>query len=183
MELFDDISDSPSFVAPRVPAGGVDLVFELVVTDDFAANPLASSPDSVTLHVANVYDPPNCELAYPSSSSIWPPNHKLVPVTLEGISNSQNLSTDIVITAVTQDEPLNADGDGDTSPDAALVHQGTIDLVFLRAERDGKGNGRVYTIYFDAANQFESCSGSVQVGVPRSRKSTAVHSGQEYNSL
>lgn len=183
VDLLDDTSISPSFVAPQVPAGGVDLVFDLVVTDDFAANPLASSPDTVTLHVANVYDPPSCELAYPSSSSIWPPNHKLVPVTLEGISSTQNLSTDILVYAVTQDEPLNAGGDGNTNPDAALMLQGTIDSVLLRAERDGEGNGRVYTIYFDAENEFESCSGSIQVGVPHSRKSTAVDSGEAYSSL
>lgn len=183
VDLLNGTTSSPSFVAPQVPAGGVDLVFELVVTDDFSPIPLASSPDEVTIHVANVYDPPSCDLAYPSSSSIWPPNHKLVPVTLEGISSTQNLSTDILVYAVTQDEPINADDDGNTNPDAALMLQGNIDSVLLRAERDGEADGRVYTIYFDAANEFESCSGSIQVGVPLNRKSTAVDSGEAYSSL
>ena len=47
------------------------------------------------------------------------------------------------ITGVTQDEPLNGQGDGDTSPDARDV-PGHADQVNLRAERSGNGDGRVY---------------------------------------
>jgi len=42
-----------SFVAPPVPVGGDDLVFELMVTDDLAR----TSADWVTIHVASQHDP------------------------------------------------------------------------------------------------------------------------------
>jgi hypothetical protein len=41
----------------------------------------------------------------------------------------------------------------------------------LRAERSGKGNGRVYQVDFTADDgQGGSCTGSVNVGVPHSMK-------------
>ena len=40
----------------------------------------------------------------------------------------------------------------------------------VRAERDGTGNGRVYHISFDAANQQGGlCSGKVRVAVPHNQ--------------
>jgi hypothetical protein len=51
-----------------------------------------------------------------------------------------NCAVESASTAVTQSEPLNGLGDGDTSPDAVL--QG--DSVLLRAERSGLGTGQRY---------------------------------------
>jgi hypothetical protein len=71
----------------------------------------------------------------------------------------------ITITGVTQDEPLNGLGDGDTAPDAAAV-SGHPDQVQLRAERSGTGDGRVYRIAFTVSDGKSSCTGTVFVGVP-----------------
>lgn len=81
---------------------------------------------------------------------------------------------------VTQDEPVNGLGDGDTSPDAVL--QGSQAL--LRAERARSGNGRVYQVTFTASDGFGgSCTGSVPVCVPRDRGATGcVDGGQLYDS-
>ena len=87
----------------------------------------------------------------------------------------------IAITAVTQDEPVNAHGDGDTSPDAVL--QGSS--VLIRAERAGGGNGRVYKIWFKATDgQGAACTGAVNVGVPSSQKPglKIIDDGQRYDS-
>ena len=87
------------------------------------------------------------------------------------------------MTEVTQDEPVNGLGDGDTSPDAVLQGQGAP--VLLRAERAGSGNGRVYQVEFTAAYQSgESCDGTVRVEVPHSRGRgvVAVDDGQYYIS-
>jgi hypothetical protein len=47
------------------------------------------------------------------------------------------------IIKVTSNEPENGLGDGDTAPDSQIIDRL---LVKLRAERSGRGNGRIYTI-------------------------------------
>jgi hypothetical protein len=72
-------------------------------------------------------------------------------------------------------------GDGDTSPDAVIDGP----AVWLRAERAGNGNGRIYRVNFTADDgQGGVCTASVSVGVPRDMKpgNAAVDSGQSYNS-
>lgn len=97
----------------------------------------------------------------------------------EAIYNTVNLS----VTAATQDEPVNGLGDGDTSPDAIVQTNDPLEnKVLLRAERSGTANGRVYRIDFTASDGLESCSGSVSVTVPHSRKSIAEDDGQIYDS-
>ena len=90
--------------------------------------------------------------------------------------------TPATVTGVTQDEPLNGLGDGDTAPDAVI--QGSA--VLLRAERAGGGNGRVYRIHFSADDGAGgTCTGSVTVCVPhdQGRGAECVDDGQIYNSL
>ena len=87
----------------------------------------------------------------------------------------------ILVTGVTQNEPVNGLGDGDTSPDAVL--QG--DKVLLRSERGGNGDGRVYRVNFTAIDgQGGECNGSVNVSFPKSMHpgNRAVDDGQRYNS-
>jgi hypothetical protein len=49
--------------------------------------------------------------------------------------------------------------------------------VWLRAERSGKWNGRVYHIYFTATDSQGSASGEVTVSVPRDKKGVAIDDG------
>ena len=49
---------------------------------------------------------------------LWPPNHKFKLITLTGATDPDGNTVVLTITGVTQDEPLNGLGDGDTSPDA-----------------------------------------------------------------
>jgi chitinase len=90
----------------------------------------------------------------------------------------------ITITSVTQDEPTNGLGDGDTPVDAIITHNtGSDDTLLLRAERSGKGDGRVYTVNFKACDPEGCVSGSVQVMVPHDKRTDpAKNSGQNYNS-
>ena len=53
------------------------------------------------------------------------------------------------MTAIAQDEPLDATGDGATCPDGVGVG---IDAVSLRSERSGRGDGRVYHVAFEAVD-------------------------------
>ena len=168
-------SAAPTFTAPEVDPGGAELVFELTVSDGAASG----GPDPVVVTVLTTNDPPRCDLARPSKSFLWPPNHKFVAVSVGGVTDPEGEVT-IAVDAVTQDEPTSGGGGGDTSPDA--VAQG--EDVLLRAERTGSGNGRVYRVSFTATDgQGGTCSGSINVGVPHSPGAPIVDDGQAYDSL
>lgn len=108
----------------------------------------------------------------------WPPNHRLRLATITGIADADGNPVTTTVTGVTQDEPLNGVGDGDTSPDA--FPGPAADQVWLRAERSGTGDGRVYRIAFQATDGLGGvCTGVVGVGVPHDQgaHSTPIDSG------
>ncbi len=119
-----------------------------------------------------------CSNVVPSDDELWPPNHRLTTIDLMG-SVCGGEATSFLITGVTQDEPVNGLGDGDTSPDAFIAADGSS--VELRRERAGGGNGRVYEIAYDAVNNDGAgCSGFVTVGVPHDQSgSPAFDDGQD----
>jgi YVTN family beta-propeller protein len=119
--------------------------------------------------------PPNCSTAVVSPNRIWPPNHKLVPVQISGISGASTVS----VTSIFQDEPTEALGDGNTCPDGTGT--GTA-IANLRAERSAMGDGRVYTISFTATGAGGSCQGSVQVCVPHNNNGSCGNGGAVVNS-
>jgi hypothetical protein len=123
-------------------------------------------------------DHASCKTVKASPRLLWPPNHKFHLVKLSGAKS-------ISITGVKQDEPVDDRGDGHTSPDAAKV-EGKKDAVYLRAERSGRGDGRVYCISFTAKDSYgKTCKGMVEVGVPHDQggRSKPVNSGCRYNSF
>ena len=173
---------TPSFTTPAT-TGGEALVFSVTITDNDSANP-KSSTDTVVVNVLDVNAPPRCDLATASPDALWPPNHKLMPVEIYGVTDTDATYNNVTIriNSITQDESINGRGDGDTSPDAIILPGTTQDSAMIRAERARKGDGRVYTINFTADDGFESCTGAVTVGVPAKRKSTAVDSGLTIDS-
>jgi hypothetical protein len=124
--------------------------------------------------------PPDCSGAVANPDVMWPPNHKLVPVEILGVTDPDGDPVAITVTGITQDEPTNGQGDGDTSPDGVGV--GTSQPQ-VRAERAGTRNGRVYVISFRADDgKGGSCNGSVKVSIPHDKKGTAIDDGQTYDS-
>lgn len=106
-----------------------------------------------------------------SPNELWPPNHKMVPVTVN-IEVSDNCGNSVTsrITDVSGNEPVNGLGDGDTSPDWEITGDLTLNL---RAERSGTGNGRVYLITVECSDEYgNSTTGTVTVTVPKSKKNT-----------
>lgn len=149
-------------------------------------NPTQSSISGYDAFVAKLGEPttnspPVCTNAQPSVSSLWKADKTMVSISILGVTDPNNDPITITYPAVTQDEPLSGLARRDLSPDAAVNSQ----QILLRAERDQKGDGRVYVVHFTATdNQNSSCSGTVQVQVPLNKKnSTAVDSGQIYNSF
>lgn len=171
--LAGDATATPSFTAPFVSAGGADLEFEVTVDDGYGG----TASDTVVIRVQNSNDPPLASAAQSTVACLWPPNHQMVAVGITGVSDPDNNAT-ITITGVTQDEPTNGLGDGDTAIDA-VIDGGT---VLLRAERSGKGDGRVYRISFTASDLEGSASGTVKVCVPHSPKKPAIDSLSIFDS-
>ncbi len=183
--LVDATTQSPSFSAPLLSGLDDSVTFRLTVTDEDGLNPL-SATDEVTINLVNVNDPPSCDLAETSLVRLWPPNHKFVDVAINGVEDPDSGVSGVTLTisGITQDEPINGTGDGDTSPDALIVSDDfEFDRVQLRSERSGNDDGRVYEVSFTATDGIESCDGSVSIGVPHNRKSTPVDSGQSYSSI
>lgn len=126
--------------------------------------------------------PPVCDSATPSVASLWPPNHKLADISIKGITTPTGGGVSIRITGITQDEPVNGLGDGDTSPDGFGI--GSV-VAQVRAEHSGTGNGRVYAIAFTAVNDTGgTCSGRVNVGVPhdQGQGNRPIDDGQFFDS-
>lgn len=80
---------------------------------------------------------------------VWPPNHKLRTVAISAV-NEDGDECDVTITDVRQDEALDGQGDGNTSPDSAnCSNAGNESSVDLRGERSGLGTGRYYHVMYE----------------------------------
>jgi hypothetical protein len=137
-------------------------------------------PSTLKIVVPALNAPPDCSQAKPSVAILWPPNHKMIEVSILGVTDPDGDPITIKIDSVKQDEPNNGLGDGDTCPDALGIGNSTAKL---RAERSGTGNGRVYTIFFTATDgRGGSCSGSVKVCIPRDNSTSCVDDGSNVDS-
>jgi uncharacterized repeat protein (TIGR01451 family) len=140
------------------------------------SNP-ANNSASATLKVNHN---PICTKLAANPPELWPPNHKLHLVTVGGATDPDGNPLTTTITSVTQDEPLNGLGDGDTSPDAfpgPMSNQASI-----RAERSGLGDGRVYALHVTVTDGLGGeCTGIATVSVPHDQSGRpAVDSGQTF---
>lgn len=123
----------------------------------------------------------DCSTASANPAELWPPNHKFTSVTIQGVVDSAGNPASIIITGITSDEPtatIKGAGGSKFSPDADGVGS---DTAMLRAERSGKGNGRVYAVSFIAIDDAgRECAGTVTVCVPhdQSPDNDCVDDGQ-----
>jgi NHL repeat len=104
----------------------------------------------------------------PVATQVWPPNHKLVPVSFAvAASDALSGAGTFVLTSATSSEPDNGLGDGDQPNDLQGWALGTADRSgFVRAERSGKGPGRVYSFRYesrDAAGNVATCVASTAI--------------------
>ena len=118
--------------------------------------------------------------------ALWPANHKYQTVSISDLVSSVTDICDasvgvakIEITSVSSDEPEEAlgEGDGNTTADIVIKGPQTVDL---RAEREGTGNGRVYTINYKVTDTSgNTATGSSQVWVPhdQGKGATTVDDG------
>lgn len=155
---------------------------------EFAVTLTAMSSTEDTSNSASIFltvDPGNsepvCSSATANPAIIRKKNHKMVPVAIVGVTDADNDPVQIKITAIAQDEPIIGRGSGSTAFDAIGIGAASAEV---RAERAGRGDGRVYRIAFDALDgKGGICSGSVKVEVPHDNRTSANDSGSGFNSL
>lgn len=132
--------------------------------------------DAFVVRLSPTNRPPDCSAASPNPNVLWPPNGKLVLLSIRGVIDPDGDPVTLTVTGITQDEPL-AGG-----PTATGVGTPT---ARLRAERLGGGDGRVYHVSFEAVDpQGASCTGRVTVCVPHDRRpgATCRDGGPLFNS-
>ena len=128
-----------------------------------------SDEDTAAVQVVDTTAPALSVSASPTV--LWPPNHKLVPVTVTvDASDTCDPNPTLRLVSITSNEGHLADGSGHTSPDIQDAQFGTDDRQFLlRAERSGGGTGRIYTIIYEAEDANGNVSArQVTVAVPKS---------------
>ena len=106
----------------------------------------ASSNQSTCNSVVKIQDttPPVISAVSATPNSLWPPNHKFLPVAVAvSVKDTCDPNPVCTVTSIVSNEPPTGGGSGNPSPDFEIA--GPLS-VSLRAERAGTGSGRVYTI-------------------------------------
>ncbi len=130
-----------------------------------------TSTCSFTVRVNDVEPPVIHDLAV-LPPVLWPPNHKMKNVTVDYTSTDNCPGPISCAITVTSDEPQSGTGNGDQSPDWDILND---HHVKLRAERDGNGDGRVYTVKVTCTDQYgNSTSGTKTVLVPHDMRSKDI---------
>ena len=115
-----------------------------------------------------------------SIPEIWPPNRKFHTINISDVDQPSGDLIPVKIVSVMQDEEADGKGRGNTVPDVMLDYSDEAAVVQVRAERDGKGNGRVYHITFtDDVRDYV-----LKIGVPtnQGKNTMLVDDGPNYDA-
>ena len=118
-------------------------------------SPSANYGSHMVMDAGYVTSVPDVAGAAPSIAEIWPPNNKMVDITIEGVTDPDGDAVTITIDGITNEETGEEDANGIGTSTAQV-----------RAARNGKGDGRVYEISFTASDGQATSSGTVIVTVP-----------------
>ena len=182
----DGVSFGPAVAVTNGSTPAVANGRYLKVVVSFQRATTSETPVLYDLTVSANRDP-DCSNAYPSVTSLWPPNHNWIPVEILGVPDPDGDTVTITVDSIFQDEPVDTYGDGKFTPDGMGVGTAT---ALVRAERSGTkkvpGDGRVYHITFTAADgKGGTCGGEnfvLNVGVPHDVKDTPIDGGPLFDS-
>ncbi|MEO6462044.1 MAG: S8 family serine peptidase, partial [Candidatus Eisenbacteria bacterium] len=139
--------DDPASATPTgsFPLGATTVT--LTVSDG-----TASDDDQVVVTIADTTPPVITVTLDPAA--LWPPNHKLADIhatVLVTDACDADAAASVRLLSISSDEPDNGQGDGDQPDDIQDEVVGTADFDFrLRSEREGAGDGRTYTVCYEA---------------------------------
>ncbi len=137
------LGHGPSLTA-LLPVGDHPVL--LWITDRFG-----ETADATVVVTVRDTVPPDLAIA-PSPASLWPPNHRLVPVHVTWQARDLcDPNPAVTLVAASSDEPDDSPGTGDgtTTGDIAGADIGSGDAdILLRAERLAEGGGRIYDLAY-----------------------------------
>jgi predicted extracellular nuclease len=146
----------------------------------FEDNSYRSSDHDPVIVGLDVNVGPVCDTATAKPDQLRVPNHRFVPIGINGVTDADGDKIEITVDSIFQDEAIKAPGSGNTEPDGRGVGTSTAQV---RAERVGSGNGRFYHIGFTASDgNGGTCAGVVTVSVPSRPWKTPVDDGPRFDS-
>ncbi len=156
----------PNHSISTLPLGVHTITLQV---DDGVNEPISGE---ITIEIVDTTSPTLAPTA--NMTELWPPNHQMVDIVIE-VNASDNSGLPVTLSAsISSNEPINGTGDGDHSPDwtEPVIDQENGIITFqLRAERSGKGDGRVYTITITAADTSNnSTTANLAITVPHDKK-------------
>ena len=176
-------TDNCSVTVTRSPSGNTFGVGTTTIT--WTATDGAGNTATATQNVTVIDNTVPVITVNGTTPSMWPPNHKYQTFQLTGFVTgaSDNCGgvgiSNVVIEKVTSDEIENGNGDGNTTND--IIIAANCKSVQLRSEREGDGNGRVYTITFKVTDTHGNVGRATsKVVVAHNPGETAVDSGVHY---
>jgi hypothetical protein len=178
-------NDNPALLTASI-AGSI-LTLDYVADQLGTANITVRATDSggafvedtflVTVNIPN--NAPVCLDASADPLTVWPQDKEFHPIHILGVTDPDGDPFTIVIDSIFQDEPV---GKNKFSPDGII----DAETAWVRAQRAGKGDGRVYHISFTASDGLGGlCTGEVLVGiVPHDQGGSiiAIDGGPLYDS-
>ena len=169
-------------------AGSVNVNVPGTYTITYTATDPSGNPAASVTRTVNVVDTTAPVINLNGVTPVlWPPDHGYQSFAVSDfvVSATDSCNTslgvgNVVISQVTSDELENSIGDGNTLND--IVIAGDCRSVKLRAERDGNGDGRVYTITFKVTDSSGNAgTATARVVVPKNQSgAVAVDSGPHY---
>lgn len=143
-----------------------------------------TSSDSQTITVEDNYAP---EITLNAAVTLWPPNHEYVSFDITDMVASVSDAcastlgvSDVTIHSVWSDEAEDATGGGDGATLDDIVIACDYQSVMLRKERQGAGNGRVYTVKLQVSDGCNTGYEMYKVYVPRNTGNMAMDDGAAY---
>ncbi len=126
-----------------------------------------SEPNEVVIKVVDT-TPPDFTFSV-TPTMLWPPDHKMVEITPSWtVSDECDQTPDVSLVSIVANEGDDTIGDGHTTDDIQIGKDGSI---YLRSERSGTGDDRVYTITYQAVDDCGNTTvRSAAVSIPHDFK-------------